>query len=78
MSEILSLITDGIVRYLLAASGAGALLTVLAWLVIKLARIEAPVHRHMLWLCALVCAVTLRGSCSRGPRGCGRSTAGAS
>ena len=68
MSEILSLITDGIVRYLLAASGAGALLTLLAWLVIKLVRIQAPVHRHMLWLCALVCAVTLPAIGLYGPR----------
>ena len=68
MSEILSLITDGIVRYLLAASVAGAVLTLLVWLIIKLARIEAPVHRHMLWLCALVCVVTLPAIGLYGPR----------
>jgi len=59
MSHTSILITDGIVRFLLAASAAGALLTLLVWLVIKVARIEAPVHRHMLWLCALICVVVL-------------------
>ena len=68
MSYTSILITDGIVRYLLAASVAGALLTLLVWLVIKVAKIEAPVYRHMLWLGALVCVVTLPTIGLYGPR----------
>ena len=40
MSQILSPIIDGIVRYLLVASVAGALLTLLVWLIIKVAKID--------------------------------------
>ena len=68
MSHTSILITDGIVRYLLAASGAAALLTLLVWLIIKVARIEAPVYRHMLWLCALICVVALPAIGLYGPR----------
>ncbi|MBL7187884.1 MAG: carboxypeptidase regulatory-like domain-containing protein [Phycisphaerae bacterium] len=68
MSHTLILITDGISRYLLSASVAGALLTLLVWLIIKVARIQAPVYRHMLWLCALVCAVALPAIGLHGPR----------
>jgi len=68
MSHTSILITDGIVRYLLVASVAGVLLTLLVWLIIKVARIEAPVHRHMLWLCALVSVVALPAIGLHGPR----------
>ena len=68
MNNTSILITDGIVRYLLAASAAGILLTLLIWLVIKVARIQAPVHRHMLWLGALICVVTLPTIGLYGPR----------
>ena len=68
MNHTSILITDGIVRYLLAASVAGVLLTLLVWLIIKVARIEAPVYRHMLWLCALICVVALPAIGLHGPR----------
>ncbi len=68
MSHTSILITDGIMRYLLLASVTGALLTLLAWLIIQVAKIEAPVYRHMLWLCVLVCAVALPTTVLHGPR----------
>ena len=68
MSQTSILIIEGVVRYLLAASVAGALLTLLVWLIIKIAKIEAPVYRHMLWLCTLVCVVALPAIGLHGPR----------
>ena len=68
MSHATNSIIDGLVRYLQAASLAAVLLTLLVWLIIKAARVKAPVYSHMLWLCALVCVLTLPAIWLPGPR----------
>ena len=49
MSNYLTLFADGIINYLLFSSVIAAVLTSLAVVIIKLARIEAPVYRHQVW-----------------------------
>ncbi len=54
MSNILNLFANGIVNYLLVGSVVAALLTLLAWGIIRVAKIRAPVYRHMIWLYLLI------------------------
>ena len=68
MSDISTLITVEIVNYLLVAAVVAAVLTPLVWVIIKVARIEAPVYRHMVWLCTLICIVALPAIGLHGPK----------
>jgi beta-lactamase regulating signal transducer with metallopeptidase domain len=67
MIDVPTLMTDEIVNYLLAASAVAAVLTPLVWVIIKAARIEAPIYRHMIWLWALICIVALPAIGLHGP-----------
>ena len=44
---------DVITDYLLVGSVTAMILVVLAWVIIKVGRIKAPVYRHMIWLYSL-------------------------
>ena len=68
MNEISITITDGIFNYLLIASVVAALLTLLVWAIVKVARIEGSVYRHMIWLYVLVSIVTLPAIWLHGPK----------
>ena len=68
MSNILTLIAEQIVNYLLAASMTAAVLTTLAWVIIKAAKIRAPIYRHMLWLYLLIGVVILPAIWVYGPK----------
>ena len=68
MNEISISITDGIFNYLLIASVVAALLTLLVWALVKVAKIEASVYRHMIWLYVLVSIVTLPAIWLHGPK----------
>ena len=68
MNEISTVITDGIINYLLIASVVAALLTPLVCVLVKVAKIGASVYRHMIWLYALVSIVTLPGILLHGPK----------
>ncbi|MHC4557685.1 MAG: M56 family metallopeptidase [Planctomycetota bacterium] len=68
MSDISTLITDEIINYLLIASVVAVVLTPLVLVIIKVARIKAPVYRHMLWLCILICIVALPAIGLHGPK----------
>jgi beta-lactamase regulating signal transducer with metallopeptidase domain len=54
MSNITTSLADAIVNYLLVGSVTAAMLIPLAWAIIKLGRIRAPVYRQMLWLYCLI------------------------
>jgi beta-lactamase regulating signal transducer with metallopeptidase domain len=68
MSDILTLIVDGIINYLLVASVIAAVLTPLAWGIIKVAKIRAPIHRHMVWLYLLIGIMLLPAFWLYGPK----------
>jgi beta-lactamase regulating signal transducer with metallopeptidase domain/protocatechuate 3,4-dioxygenase beta subunit len=68
MSDISTLITVEIVNYLLVAAVVAVVLTPLVWVIIKVARVEAPVYRHMIWLCTLICIVALPAIGLHGPK----------
>ena len=68
MTEIVTLWAQGIVRLLVAGSVAGLVLTVIAWGVIKLVRVRAPVYRHLVWLYCLVGAVVVPIAWVGGPK----------
>ena len=68
MSNILTLFADGIINYLLFTSVIAAVLTSLAWGIIKLAKIQAPVYRHQVWLYCLVGIIFLPAICLYGPK----------
>ena len=59
MSDILNTFAAEILTYLLISSVAAAVLTPLAWLLIKLARLRAAAYRHMVWLYCLVGIVAI-------------------
>ncbi len=54
MSNFLNEVADRILNYLVVASAIAAILTALAWLIIKLGGIRASVYRHMVWLYCLI------------------------
>ena len=68
MNEISTVITDGIINYLMIASVVAALLTPLVCALVKVAKIGASVYRHMIWLYALVSIVTLPAILLHGPK----------
>ncbi|MFB0525184.1 MAG: M56 family metallopeptidase, partial [Phycisphaerae bacterium] len=68
MSDMPTLITDGIVNYLLVASVVAAVLTPLVWAIIKVAKIGAPIYRHMIWLYTLISIVALPAIWLHGPK----------
>ncbi|MHC5058878.1 MAG: M56 family metallopeptidase, partial [Planctomycetota bacterium] len=68
MSNILTSFADGIINCLLFTSVTAAVLTSLAWGIIKLARIQAPVYRHEIWLYCLIGVVFLPAICLYGPK----------
>ena len=68
MSNILTSFTDGIINYLLLASVIAAVLTSLAWGIIKVVRIRAPIYRHMVWLYVLIGIVVLPAIWLYGPK----------
>ena len=68
MSNTLTLFADGIINYLLFTSVITVVLTSLAWGIIKLARIQAPVYRHQVWLYCLMGIIFLPAICLYGPK----------
>ena len=68
MSNILTLFANGIINYLLFTSVTAAVLTSLAWGIIKIARIQAPVYRHQVWLYCLIGIIFLPAICMYGPK----------
>lgn len=68
MNNILNLFANGIVNYLLVGSVVAALLTLLAWGIIRVAKIRAPIYRHMLWLYLLMGIVVLPAIWLGGPK----------
>ena len=68
MSNILNLFANGIVNYLLVGSVLAALLTLLAWGIIRVAKIRAPIYRHMIWLYLLMGIVVLPAIWLGGPK----------
>jgi len=68
MNNILNLFTNGIVNYLLVGSVVAALLTLLAWGIIRVAKIRAPIYRHMIWLYLLMGIVVLPAIWLGGPK----------
>jgi len=67
MSNILTLFVGGIIDYLLLASLLAAILTPLVGTMIKVARIRAPIYRHMIWLYALIGVVVFPAIWLYGP-----------
>ena len=68
MNNILNLFANGIVNYLLLGSVVAALLTLLAWGIIRVAKIRAPIYRHMIWLYLLMGIVVLPAIWLGGPK----------
>ncbi|HUU16912.1 MAG TPA: M56 family metallopeptidase [Sedimentisphaerales bacterium] len=68
MNNILNLFANGIVNYLLFGSVVAALLTLLAWGIIRIAKIRAPIYRHMIWLYLLMGIVVLPAIWLGGPK----------
>lgn len=68
MNEISTVITDGIINYLLIASVVATLVTPLVCALVKVVKIGASVYRHMIWLYALVSIVTLPAILLHGPK----------
>jgi len=68
MSNILNLFVNGIVNYLLVGSVVAALLTLLTWGIIRIAKIRAPIYRHMIWLYLLMGIVLLPAIWLGGPK----------
>ncbi len=52
-------VEDVLLRYVLAASVAAAVLPAAAWLLIKCARMRPAVHRHMVWFWCLIMVAVL-------------------
>ncbi|MHC4537427.1 MAG: hypothetical protein ACYS6K_26100, partial [Planctomycetota bacterium] len=59
MSNILTLFANGIINYLLFTSVIAAILILLACGIIRIAKIHAPIYRHMIWLFLLMGIVVL-------------------
>ena len=59
MNEILNSAADQTVCYLLIGSVAALILVLLAGVILKAARIQTPVYRHLIWLYCLIGAVVL-------------------
>jgi hypothetical protein len=54
MSSILTLFAGGTIDYLLLTSLLAVILTPLVGAIIEVARIRAPIYRHMIWLYVLI------------------------
>jgi beta-lactamase regulating signal transducer with metallopeptidase domain len=59
MNSTLMSFASGLTDYLLYASIIAAVLITIAWSVIKLGRVKAPVYNHMVWLCTLFAVLIL-------------------
>ncbi len=59
MNEIVNSAADQVVRYLLVGSAAALILVSLAWMILKAARVQTPVYRHMIWLYCLIGTIVL-------------------
>ncbi len=68
MSNILNLFTNGVLNYLFLASLLAVVLTVFLSLLIKVARIRAPVYLHMIWQYALIGIILFPAIWLYGPR----------
>ncbi len=68
MNNILNLFANGIVNYLLFGSVVAALLTLLAWGFIRVAKVRAPIYRHMIWLYLLMGILVLPAIWLGGPK----------
>lgn len=68
MNEMVSTTVDAAVRYLLVGSIAAAVLVPLAWLVLRAARLRAPVHRHAVWFYCLIGTALLPALWLHGPK----------
>jgi len=60
--------THGLLSYLFFASITGVVLVSLAWVLIKLAKIKAPIYKHHAWLFCLISTVLLPLVCLFGPK----------
>jgi beta-lactamase regulating signal transducer with metallopeptidase domain len=68
MNNILNLFANGIMNYLLLGSVVAALLTLLAWGIISVAKVRAPIYRHMIWLYLLMGILVLPAIWLGGPK----------
>jgi ankyrin repeat protein/beta-lactamase regulating signal transducer with metallopeptidase domain len=59
MNSTLMSFASGLTDYLLYASIIAAVLITIAWSVIKLGKVKAPVYNHMIWLCTLFAVLVL-------------------
>jgi ankyrin repeat protein/beta-lactamase regulating signal transducer with metallopeptidase domain len=59
MYSTLMSFASGLTDYLLYASIIAAVLVTIAWSIIKLGRVKAPVYNHMIWLCTLFAVLVL-------------------
>jgi ankyrin repeat protein/beta-lactamase regulating signal transducer with metallopeptidase domain len=59
MSETLNTAADQVVHCLLIGSVAALILVPAAWVILKAARIQTPVYRHLIWLDCLIGVVVL-------------------
>ncbi len=67
MSSILTLFAGGTIDYLLLASLLAVILTSVVGAIIKVARIRAPIYRHMIWLYVLIGVVVFPAIWLYGP-----------
>jgi beta-lactamase regulating signal transducer with metallopeptidase domain len=68
MNSPLIFITSEIAQYLLFASVISTILVTMAWGIIKLGKIQAPVYHHMIWLCTLIAVLALPVMWLYGPK----------
>lgn len=68
MNSILTITMNAVIDYLLLVSVIAVLLVGVAWCIIKLARIKAPVNLHMVWLFTLITVVILPALWLYGPK----------
>jgi hypothetical protein len=68
MNEIMSALTDGVLRYLVAGSVAALVLVLLALASLKIGRIALAVYRHLVWLYCLIGIAGLPLILLHGPR----------
>lgn len=68
MTSSLIFITSGIVDYLFFTSLMAAILIIIAWGIIKLGKIRAPVYHYLIWLCALIAVLVLPPTWLYGPK----------
>jgi beta-lactamase regulating signal transducer with metallopeptidase domain len=68
MNNPLIFITSEIANYLLFASVISTILVTMAWGIIKLGKVQAPVYHHMIWLCTLIAVLALPVMWLYGPK----------